>query len=338
MDFEKRFLETIPDGFFLSPKKVRQLNSYLSQKGWLRESEVVQSLEKAGEGNMNCVLRVQTNYRTLIIKQSRPWVEKYPQIDAPIGRINVEAEYMRLIDSEASLRHTSPRIMFCDTKNYLIIMEDLGDASDHSSIYNSKEKLHIEDLKSLAEYLSILHSLKAPNFPDNMDMRRLNHEHIFALPFRKDNGLHLDSIQDGLSKLADTMTSNSDLVKKVSMFGQEYLEQGRTLLHGDYYPGSWLKTKTGLNVIDAEFSFKGFAEFDWSVFLAHMYMAQQSEQVIDFLNDRIEGNKRLDLAKVKAFAGIEILRRFYGVAQLPLALSISQKEELASKAVHWILD
>ncbi len=338
MDFEKRFLEIVPNGFFLSLEKVKVLNTYLSKKGWLRESEIVQSLEKAGEGNMNCVLRARTNYRTLIIKQSRPWVEKYPQIDAPIGRINVEAEYMRLIDAERSLRDTSPGIKFRDAANYLIVMEDLGDASDYSSVYKPQERIELHDLKSLVEYLVILGELKAPDFPDNMGMRRLNHEHIFALPFRKDNGLDLDSIQDGLSKLADTITSNSDLVKQVNSLGDEYLKKGRALLHGDYYPGSWLKTEAGLKVIDAEFSFRGFPEFDWSVFFAHMHMAQQGEGVIHYLNDQIEGNKRLDSTKVKAFAGIEILRRFYGVAQLPLALSISQKKELTSKAIHWILD
>jgi len=251
MNFKEQFLQTVPDGLFLSINNIKEVGNYLTKNGMLREAEVLQDLQIAGPGNMNCVLRATTNYRTFILKQSRPWVEKYPQIDAPIGRINVESEYMRLIDSELILKQMSPRIKFRDKENYLIIMEDLGDAADYTSIYNSGERIELMDLKSLADYLHILHGSKAPNFPDNMDMRKLNHEHIFTLPFRKDKGLDLNSIQNGLSILAQTVISNSDLVKKVNSLGDEYLKQGNTLLHGDYYPGSWLKTQTGLKVIDA---------------------------------------------------------------------------------------
>ena len=37
------------------------------------------SAVRAGDGNMNCTVRVTTGTGTLIVKQSRPWVEKYPR-------------------------------------------------------------------------------------------------------------------------------------------------------------------------------------------------------------------------------------------------------------------
>ena len=38
-------------------------------------------------------LRVQTAERSFILKQSRPWVEKYPAIPAPEERVLVEAAF-----------------------------------------------------------------------------------------------------------------------------------------------------------------------------------------------------------------------------------------------------
>ena len=42
---------------------------------------------------MNCTLRVTTTRRSFILKQARPWVEKYPQIAAPVERARVEAAF-----------------------------------------------------------------------------------------------------------------------------------------------------------------------------------------------------------------------------------------------------
>ena len=43
-------------------------------------------IARAGDGNMNCTLRASLGGRTLILKQSRPYVAKYPSIPAPLDR------------------------------------------------------------------------------------------------------------------------------------------------------------------------------------------------------------------------------------------------------------
>ncbi|MBK8314154.1 MAG: hypothetical protein IPL01_09085 [Acidobacteria bacterium] len=62
-------------------------------KGWLNTDERVISAGKAGEGNMNYTLRVETSDRSFILKQARPWVEKYPQVSAPWDRAIVEGSF-----------------------------------------------------------------------------------------------------------------------------------------------------------------------------------------------------------------------------------------------------
>ena len=56
------------------------------------------------------------------------------------------------------------------------------------------------------------------------------------------------------------------------MAGERYLAEGSTLLHGDYYPGSWMTVDDAVFVIDPEFSFKGFPEFDLGVMLSLIHI------------------------------------------------------------------
>jgi 5-methylthioribose kinase len=69
------------------------ITHYLRSKEWIGPREIVRRAARAGEGNMNCTLRVQTSERTFILKQARPWVEKYPQIPAPWNRAEAEARF-----------------------------------------------------------------------------------------------------------------------------------------------------------------------------------------------------------------------------------------------------
>ena len=56
-------------------------------------TETIVSVDKAGEGNMNLTLRVTTDQRSVIVKQARPWVEKYPDIEASDERILAEIDF-----------------------------------------------------------------------------------------------------------------------------------------------------------------------------------------------------------------------------------------------------
>jgi 5-methylthioribose kinase len=72
---------------------------------------------------MNCVLRIETAARSFIIKQSRGYVEKYPQI-LPAERVLTEgAFYEKDSEIKCSIMPCSFRI---DAVNNLIALEDLG--------------------------------------------------------------------------------------------------------------------------------------------------------------------------------------------------------------------
>ena len=89
----------------LDPDDRDALSRYLRSQGLLDPDEGLLEAAKAGEGNMNLTLRLRTARRSLIVKQSRPWVEKYPTIPAPEDRALVEiAFYDATRTSPRSLR------------------------------------------------------------------------------------------------------------------------------------------------------------------------------------------------------------------------------------------
>jgi len=333
-DLEARFKGIYPEKFFLNFSK-SDLADYLHNRNWLQNNEQIDGLERAGEGNMNCVVRVKTNQRSFIIKQARPWVEKYPHIDAPVERNSIETRYLELMGADKELGVQTPELLGSDSDNFILIIKDLG-GQPYSFLYEDGRKLMREDCKSMMAYISRLHRLNPTNFPKNSAMRTLNHEHIFHFPFVEGNGFNLDDIQVGLEDISLNYKRNLVLKQKIDALGMLYLGEGKTLIHGDYYPGSWLNTESGFKVIDPEFSHIGYPEFDLGIMIAHLLMTGQAEEILPAMS-RYSGGNIVDNDLIAGFAGTEILRRLLGVAQLPLKLTLESKKALMDQATIWIL-
>ena len=167
-------------------------------------------------------------------------------------------------------------------------------------------------------------------------MRALNHEHIFNFPFEEENGFNLDDVESGLQQVSLLYKKDTFLKEKIKKCGALYLAKGNHLLHGDFYPGSWLKVGQALKIIDPEFGFVGPTEFDLGVLVAHMMMAQQTPDTINAILDGYQQGPNFSESLLAQFAGIEIMRRIIGIAQLPLSLDLTQKKRLLLKAAYWI--
>ncbi len=99
-------------------------------------------------------------------------------------------------------------------------------------------------------------------------------------------------------------------------------------LHGDYYPGSWLRSDDGgVSIIDPEFAFIGPAEFDVGVLMAHLYFAGFNCSAISAALDNYRGPANFDFALAERFAGMEMIRRLLGIAQLPLSAEDQTRAE-----------
>jgi 5-methylthioribose kinase len=296
--------------------------------------EDILHIEKPGEGNMNVVLRIRTNKRSFILKQSRPYVQKYPQIKAPLDRIAIEHQFYKSIDNEVLMAHL-PEVLYYDSKQNLLLMTDLGHCEDMTKIYTER-KIADSDLENLVFLLTYLHLTPPPkNFPANLTMRKLNYQHIFQLPFLIDNGFELDTVQPGLQALAMPYKTDGTLNKIVGQVGNAYLSAGKTLIHGDYYPGSWMTKSKHMYILDPEFSFIGFAEFDLGVMVAHLVMATMDRSYLSRILALYK--EPFDEKLTSQIAGIEIMRRLIGLAQLPLKHSLDEKERLLQMALNMTL-
>jgi 5-methylthioribose kinase len=308
----------------------RHVEAHLRSLGWIEGDEHLIGLARAGDGNMNRTLRAHLSGRSLILKQAVPFVAKYPHIPAPVERLAVEQAFYQAIAAVPALALRTPAVLGVDVPNHLMCLEDLGEAADFTHLYRmpapgtGRGSEHGGQLAALVYWLWKLHALE-PNDAgrfENRAMRSLNHAHIFEIPFDAGNGVELP---EALSALQAELASDPDVRRGAESLGRIYLGEAphrsrAVLLHGDYYPGSWLEHPTrGVMIIDPEFAFIGAPEFDVGVFMAHLLMAGQAQGDIMRLLQNYVRPAGFDYPLAMGFAGMEIIRRLLGVAQLPLS-------------------
>lgn len=320
-----------------SPVIVREA---LQDLGLWESDETIEAVERAGEGNMNAVLRVVTDRRRVILKQSRPWVEKYPQIAAPVERIFSEIDFYSRVAGNKAVSRSMPRMLASSSELCLLAMEDLGGAADYSDLYSIRRADALPLERSL-DWLAQLHSI--PIEPSqrerigNRALRELNHAHIFEIPLQEPAAMELDSVCAGLEGLAQGIRDDKAVRDAARELGAIYLGVGERLLHGDFYPGSWLCAAGEFRVIDPEFCFAGPIEFDLGVLAAHRVLiggGQDSLAAVAEAYRRVGGcSAELDL--LAGFAALEIIRRLIGVAQLPLEASLDDRHEMVRIARSW---
>jgi len=326
-----------PDFPWLEAGNVARVSALFERLNWLRREERVASCDKAGEGNMNLTLRVRTDQRSMILKQARPWVEKYPEIAAPWDRSLSEQGFYARVSRLPEVAAAMPRVLAADADAKVLLLEDLGEAHDLTDLYAGRQ-ISEEELRSLAGYLSALHGGtrgKADPALANRDMRALNHEHMFVVPLHPDNGVELDVHELWLAKEADALCDDPAFCAAVQLVGQRYMEDGECLVHGDFFPGSWVATDDGIRVIDPEFCFFGDAELDLGVAIAHLRIADHDLDFAKaFLSAYVgqESEPGYDVAWVAAYAAVEVVRRIIGVAQLPIPQTMGLRARLLKQA------
>lgn len=332
----------------LLPENRDAICAHLHSLAWISPDEHILALAPAGAGNMNRTLRAHLPHRTLVLKQSVPFVAKYPSIPAPADRIAAEAAFYRTTAGSAALASRLPEVRGYDPDNRLMALEDLGASSDFTDIYArrgnaaTRSDITAGHISSLLHWIGALHALHVDRagFPEleNRAMRALNHAHIFNIPLQPNNGFDLDAFTPGLGAIATSLASDSALKGKALTLGQLYLGEaepasGPVLLHGDFYPGSWLRhPRMGVKIIDPEFAFVGPPEFDIGVLIAHLQFAGFAQADLTQALGSYRAPPRFSLPLALAFAGIEVIRRLLGVAQLPLTADLETKRAWVATA------
>lgn len=319
--------------FVLDPHSAQALSRFLIDRGWMDADRRITRLAPAGAGNMNLTLRAEfDDGTTMIVKQSRAFVERYPTIPAPDDRILAEAAFYRAVATDSVLGARMPRLLHVAEEDRIACFEDLGPAADRTDAYAGAPIL-TDELRTLVKWLARLHAL--PLVPAewgprlaNRSMRRLNHEHMFVLPLDETRAPAADALATGLGAAARAVRCHDRYVRAVAALGTLYLRDGTSLLHGDFYPGSWLRHGDDLRIIDPEFAYFGRPEFDVGVLVAHLLFsgwrfADAASEVPKFYSAVSE----FSWPVAWGFTGVELMRRILGVAQLPLHADVRRRAE-----------
>src|SRR5436189_4107400 len=121
---------------FLDAGNRAEVERYFVSRGLVRDEGVSIGVASAGAGNMNLALRVTpATGRSFILKQGRPWVEKYQHIPAPFERTLVEAAFYSAVAIDPVVAGRMPAVLHLDRGNHVLVLEDVGDAGDFTSIY-----------------------------------------------------------------------------------------------------------------------------------------------------------------------------------------------------------
>ena len=104
------------------------------------------------------------------------------------------------------------------------------------------------------------------------------------------------------------------------------------MIHGDFYPGSFMSRGAEVFVIDGEFAHRGLPEFDLGVLMAHLLLARAEPELLAEIDRAYERPVRFEPKLVRQFCYVEVIRRLIGIAQLPLTLSLDERVALLEQA------
>ncbi len=322
----------------LDPSNLKNLNEILSP--CLKSRKIVRA-DTFESGNMNLALRLYLDdEKTIFCKQGRPWVEKFPSVAAPVGRTSFEGWFFETL-ANTSVEINSPAVLDNIKKDQILLLSDLGSTHDGIELYKNARK---QDFIAPLEYLSKLHSIDTPAldppYKNNLAMRELNAFHMYEFPFTEPG---YDFVAENLPALkgihaqATQAALQNETTNKIRELYVRPCKGKKALLHGDFYPGSWIYDQQNhFYCIDPEFGFVGPREFDLGVFLAHANFCGIDVNSEEFLSPYLSVHSGVKIKDTYHFAGLETLRRLYGLAQLPLSASHKQKEAWTRQAMEWV--
>ena len=304
------------------------LPDYLRGLGLAGPGEAVR-VEPAGDGNINWVRRatvLASPPRSCVVKQARPALERFPQYQAPTGRIVCEARYLEHVrpwDADG----VCPRVLRFDEPNRVLVLEDLGTAErlDRRLARGGDAS---GALRRLASFLGRVHRATrgdaglAGRFA-NEPMRRLHGDHIFALPYHANEF----ALPPRTAARAAALRAGRALGGRAERAYQRYLTAAGALVHGDVQAGNILLPEGGVKLLDAEIAHVGDPAFDVGMLLAHALLpaaaAGRAGSVRGCLEQCWEAYAAAHgadappaLSDALCYAGLELLRRTIGAARV----------------------
>lgn len=331
----------------LSPENLAE---YLTNRGLAGRREAVR-VEEAGDGNINWVRRVRIGEtgRTLVVKQARPALERFPEYQVTTERAVFEARYYEEIRPFDSVG-ICPQVLDFDEAERVLVLEDLGDAPrlDRVLAGEADSARAAAAGEALGSFLGAVHAGTAER-PDlaarfaNDDMRRLHGDHIFALPFHANEF----ALSPALRSRAEALWRDERAGALAADAYALYLAPSGVLVHADVQGGNVLLQPDRPRLLDAEIAHAGDGAFDVGILLAHLAISAVAKRDSGRARPALERTwsayaESRGRARAPAFeeairyAGIELLRRTLGAARVAAVADDAAGLAVVDLALRWL--
>ena len=303
------------------------------------------SLEPAGDGNINWVrrVRISPSGRSLVLKQARPALERFPEYQVTTERILFEWRYYEIARA-SDLGGVLPKVLSFDERERVLVLEDLG-AAERLDQALGRGSDGWGAAHALGQFLGRVHAAThdrpglARDF-SNDAMRRLHGDHIFFLPFRE----NAFPLSPRLRQRAAEVWKDSALTARADEAYARYLGAADVLVHGDVQAGNVLLAPSGPKLLDAEIAHRGDPAFDLGTLVAHLCVNALGQQApvppsVTALWSAYQGTaggSALRFEDVTRYAGFELLRRTLGAARLAAVERDDAGLAVLEAALRWI--
>lgn len=309
---------------------VTNIPKYLRLKNIIDKNESVK-VSFVDEGRSNFVFRVKTKDKVLFIKQARNVYKGFQNIRADPKRILTEATTINLINSIFRNNDVIPRLILYDPHNNVIITSDLKRNGKYLELEFKKGRTHKTAHKSLALFLSNIHTrfygLGHTNEKERWNLKR--------------RCINLELGSDIKMKIRNDI---SKLVKNA-------LKANKTLIFADLTPKNMFVEGKKIRFVDLEDTHFGDLALEIGFFIGHHYIygiksnsLPKFEKTVEyFVNKYITYiNEKLNLnhideeyiKRIFQFCGTTILYRIYGFSRYEI--NSEQKKELINIALEMI--
>jgi 5-methylthioribose kinase len=280
-----------------------------------------------GDGNINWVRRIALGGdrpRSLVLKQARPALERFPQYTAPTERLLCEARWLEIAHAHDA-DGICPRVLALDAPNRVLVLEDLG-AAERLDAALQRDADVAPRMERLARFLARVHAATAGDDAlaaqfANDAMRRLHGDHVFVLPYvANDFGL-----SPRLESAARAARADAGLRRAASDAYADYASPRGALVHADVQASNLLlPADGGVKLLDAEIAHVGDAAFDLGTLLAHLALPAVARggdpsALLARVRSAYRAERGCDeamLARAGRYAGLELIRRTIGAARV----------------------
>jgi 5-methylthioribose kinase len=324
------------------------LADYLEQVGLRRSDEPI-GVIGVGDGNINFVRRIRIGAdRTLVVKQARAALERFPEYEVSTERIEFERRYGQVVHERADdVAGLLPRLLHHDAAAKVLVMEDVGPGPRLDAELGEGRIPH-DALRVLGEYLGRVHVATADHAQElaaefhNDEMRALHGEHIFSLPYEPNDF----PISAELRAKAEKQLSREGVRERIRALRGRYYEERQALVHGDVQAGNIVLQQGRPRLLDAEIAHVGDPMFDLGTALAHLEVHRPAaadpsgiERGVQALLEgyRTRAAECLDADRARHFAAVEVMRRAIGAARLTCLASDEAAARALSHAVKLLL-